>query len=66
MSGLGARAPELAFLGGLGLRYGQPIRDATLVPYRHTVTFDALPASETGTYFADGILVSSTLFGEPL
>jgi hypothetical protein len=31
------------------------------IPYRHTHTFDILPASSTGAYFADGVLIGSTL-----
>jgi hypothetical protein len=44
---------------------GQRMIDARVVPYRHSETFDILPASDTGTYFADGVLVGSTLFAEP-
>ncbi len=32
-----------------------------LVPYPYDATYDALPASSTGTYFAAGALVASTL-----
>lgn len=32
-----------------------------LVPYRHDRTYDILPASDTGAYFASGALVGSTL-----
>ena len=35
---------------------------AELVPYRHAATYDILPASSTGTYFAAGALIGSTLF----
>lgn len=35
---------------------------AELVPYEHEATYDILPASSTGTYFAAGALVGSTLF----
>jgi len=34
---------------------------AELVPYRYDATYDILPASSTGTYFAAGALVGSTL-----
>jgi len=34
---------------------------ATIVPYTHDATYDVLPASSTGTYFAAGVLVRSTL-----
>jgi ribosomal protein S8E len=36
-----------------------------LVPYEHERTYDILPASSTGTYFAAGALIRSTL-AEPL
>jgi hypothetical protein len=35
--------------------------EVELVPYRHERTYDILPASSTGTYFAAGALVGSTL-----
>jgi hypothetical protein len=38
---------------------------AELVPYEHSHTFDILPASDTGTYFAGGVLVGSTVAGAP-
>jgi hypothetical protein len=34
---------------------------AELVPYRYDATYDVLPASSTGTYFAAGALIGSTL-----
>ena len=34
---------------------------AELVRYQHDSTYDILPASSTGTYFAAGVLVGSTL-----
>jgi hypothetical protein len=34
---------------------------AELVPYTHDATYDVLPASSTGAYFAAGALVASTL-----
>jgi len=39
---------------------------AELVPYRYQRTYDILPASSTGTYFAAGALVGSTLRGPGL
>jgi hypothetical protein len=33
-----------------------------LVAYRHAYTYDILPDSDTGTYFAAGVLIGSTLF----
>jgi hypothetical protein len=32
-----------------------------VVPYTHPFTYDVLPGSKTGTYFAGGALVGSTL-----
>ena len=40
---------------------GVRIVSAELVPYRHSHTYDILPASDTGTYYAGGVLVGSTL-----
>jgi hypothetical protein len=34
---------------------------AELVPYEYDATYDVLPASSTGTYFAAGALIGSTL-----
>lgn len=36
---------------------------AAIVPYDHDATYDILPASDTGTYYAAGTLIGSTLFG---
>jgi hypothetical protein len=38
-----------------------PVTDARLVPYTYDRTYDILPASDTGTYFAGGALIGSTL-----
>lgn len=38
------------------------IVSAELVPYQHDATYDVLPSSSTGTYFAAGALIGSTLF----
>lgn len=35
---------------------------AWLVPYDYDATYDILPDSDTGTYFAAGVPVGSTLF----
>jgi len=49
------------------LRAGTPLDDrhvvveSELVPYRFERTYDILPASSTGTYFAAGALIGSTL-----
>lgn len=37
----------------------------SVVPYEHDATYDILPDSDTGTYFADGALVGSTLARTP-
>lgn len=35
---------------------------AQMVPYAHDATYDILPESDTGTYFAAGALIGSTMF----
>jgi hypothetical protein len=45
------------------LVHGQRVVAADVVPYPFDATYDILPASDTGTYFAAGALVGSTLFG---
>jgi hypothetical protein len=40
---------------------GQIIESAELVPYEDSATYDILPASDTGTYFASGVQIGSTL-----
>jgi len=50
--------------GGLvrgGWLDGVEIRDVQTIPYRHAATYDILPDSDTGSYFAAGVLVASTL-----
>jgi hypothetical protein len=42
---------------------GQRILRITRIPYQHSHTYDILPDSDTGTYFADGVLMGSTLAG---
>jgi hypothetical protein len=37
------------------------VQSAEVIPYRYDATYDILPASSTGTYFAAGALVGSTL-----
>jgi hypothetical protein len=39
------------------------IASAQLEPYKYDATYDILPASSTGTYFAAGAWIGSTLFG---
>jgi hypothetical protein len=40
---------------------GVGIVSADVVPYSHDATYDILPDSDTGAYFADGVLIGSTL-----
>jgi hypothetical protein len=40
---------------------GVPIIEAHAAPYRHLFTYDILPDSESGTYYASGALIGSTL-----
>jgi hypothetical protein len=40
---------------------GVVVLSASIVPYAHDFTYDILPASDTGTYFAGGALIGSTL-----
>ncbi len=40
---------------------GIAIVSAEMVPYAHAHTYDILPASPSGTYYAAGALVGSTL-----
>ncbi|HTK76794.1 MAG TPA: hypothetical protein VL371_16125 [Gemmataceae bacterium] len=40
---------------------GSTVAAAELTPYGDTATYDLLPAGPTGTYWADGILLGSTL-----
>ena len=40
---------------------GIPVLGATLVAYDDPYTYDILPASDSGTYFAGGALIGSTL-----
>ena len=41
------------------------VASTELVPYSYDATYDVLPASSTGTYFAAGALVRSTLRRSP-
>jgi hypothetical protein len=49
-------------LAGSKLDIAHSVHSAELVPYAYDATFDILPASSTGTYFAAGALIGSTLF----
>jgi Stigma-specific protein, Stig1 len=40
---------------------GIRIVSAQLEPYKHSATYDILPDSDTGAYFAGGVLIGSTL-----
>ncbi len=48
-------------LNGGQLDGDHAIARAELVPYAHARTYDILPASSSGTYFAGGVLIGSTL-----
>ena len=43
---------------------GVAIESVELVPYGHPFTYDILPASKSGSYFAAGMLIGSTLTQE--
>lgn len=45
---------------------GVEIERVTVVPYAQAFTYDILPASDSGTYFAGGVLIGSTLGGDAL
>jgi len=40
---------------------GREVASAEMVPYAHDATYDILPDSDTGTYFAGGALIGSTM-----
>jgi hypothetical protein len=40
---------------------GAKVLEATLIPYADDATYDILPASDSATYFAGGVLIGSTL-----
>jgi hypothetical protein len=40
---------------------GVDILRTAIVPYEHAFTYDVLPDSDTGAYFAGGVLIGSTL-----
>jgi hypothetical protein len=44
---------------------GREVASARVVPYADDATYDILPDSDTGTYFAAGALIGSTLAGRP-
>lgn len=45
---------------------GVDVVSATVVPYSHDATYDILPDSDSGAYFAGGVLVGSTLAADPV
>jgi hypothetical protein len=45
---------------------GVDVVSATMVPYSHDATYDILPDSDSGAYFAGGVLVGSTLAANPV
>jgi hypothetical protein len=46
-----------------GLLDGHVLESVEVIPYAHEYTYDILPASDTGTYFAAGMQIRSTLSG---
>jgi len=53
-------------LRGGDLLGGIEVERVTVIPYRHLFTYDILPDSDSGTYFASGVLIGSTLGGDAL
>ena len=45
---------------------GVTVRDVRRVAYEHPFTYDILPDSDTGTYFAAGALIGSTMAKPPV
>jgi len=45
---------------------GVKIERVTVIPYAAAFTYDILPASDSGTYYAGGVLIGSTLGGTAL
>ncbi len=52
---LSSLSPGSSLMGGT-------VASVETIPYEHSHTYDILPASSSGTYFASGVLVGSTLF----
>lgn len=44
---------------------GREVISAEILPYTYPFTYDVLPGSKTGTYFAAGVLIGSTLHAIP-
>ena len=55
----------LATLGPGGTLDGVKVLSVEQVPYAHASTYDILPDSDTGTYYAGGVLLGSTLWRPP-
>lgn len=53
---LSALSPHSALMGGV-------VASITRVAYEHPATYDILPDSTSGAYFASGVLIGSTLAG---
>jgi hypothetical protein len=54
-----------ALLAGGQLDVNHAVVSAELVPYLHPRTYDILPNSSSGAYFAGGALIGSTLAQRP-
>ncbi len=52
----------LAVLGPGAKLDGMKVLSVEQIPYAHAYTYDILPDSDTGTYYAGGVLLGSTLF----
>jgi hypothetical protein len=57
----GASGSPLGDLAAGAALDGARVRKATRVPYGESETFDLLPEGSTGCYWADGVLLGSTL-----
>jgi len=55
----------LAVLAPGAVLDGVKVLSVEQVPYEHAHTYDILPDSDTGTYYAGGALIGSTLFRAP-
>jgi hypothetical protein len=44
---------------------GVAISSSESIPYAHDATYDILPDSDSGAYFAGGVLIGSTLAQSP-
>jgi hypothetical protein len=54
--------PLSSLMAGDDIDEQHSVRDIELVPYSFDRTYDILPSSSTGTYFAAGALLGSTLW----